>query len=158
MGVGLDTMARIMLRMGRPEQALDKAVQAIRAIRETGDRQYEGSAVNNLARIFLALDRPDEAEKYAREALEIVKEAGDLREQAACRHTLGLISQHRGDHAGALRDLDENLRLHRETGNHSGQMEALRALRLSHEAIGNVREVQECEQRIHNIERWLGGS
>jgi tetratricopeptide (TPR) repeat protein/CRP-like cAMP-binding protein len=158
MGVGLDTMARILLRMGRPEQALGKAVQAIREIRETGDRQYEGSAINNLARIFLALDRPDEAEKYTRDALEIVKEAGDLREQAACRHTLGLIAQHRGDHAGALRDLDENLRLHREAGNHSGQVEALRALRLSHQAIGNLRETQECEQRIQNIQRWLGGS
>jgi tetratricopeptide (TPR) repeat protein/CRP-like cAMP-binding protein len=158
MGLGLDTMARILLRMGRPGQALDKAVQGIRAIRETGDRQYEGSAINNLARIFLALGRPDEAEKYARDALEIVKEAGDLREQAACRHTLGLIAQHRGDHAGALRDLDENLRLHRETGNHSGQVEALRALRLSHEAIGNVRETQECDQRAQNIQRWLGGS
>ncbi|GAA3843111.1 hypothetical protein GCM10022226_77580 [Sphaerisporangium flaviroseum] len=158
LGLGLDTMARILLRMGRPESALDKAVQAIRAIREMGDRQYEGSAINNLARIYLAMDRPDEAEKYAREALEIVKEAGDLREQASCRHTLGLIAQYRGDHAGALRDLDENLRLHRETGNHSGQVEALRALRLSHEAIGNVRETQECEQRIQNIQRWLGGS
>ena len=158
MGVGLDTMARILLRMGRPEQALDKAVQAIRAIRETGDRQYEGSAINNLARIFLAMKCPDEAEHYAREALVIVREAGDLREQAACRHTLGLIAQHRGDHAGALRDLDENLRLHRETGNHTGQVEALRALRLSHEAIGNTREVMECDQRIQNIQRWLGGS
>jgi tetratricopeptide (TPR) repeat protein len=144
--------------MGRPEQALDKAVQAIRALRDTGDRQYEGSAINNLARIFLALDRPSEAEKYAREALVISKEAGDLREQAACRHTLGLIAQYRGDHAGALRDLDENLRLHRETGNHAGQMEALRTLRLSHEAIGNVREVQDCDERIQNIKRWLGGS
>ncbi|MFC4530200.1 tetratricopeptide repeat protein [Sphaerisporangium dianthi] len=158
MGLGLDTMARVLLRTGQPEQALDKAVRAIRAIRETGDRQYEGAAVNNLARVFLALGRPAEAETYARKALDIVKDVGDLREQAACRHTLGLVAQHRGDHAEALRDLDENLRLHRETGNHTGQVEALRALRLSHQAIGNVREVQECEQRIQNIQRWLGGS
>ncbi|WP_248962497.1 tetratricopeptide repeat protein [Sphaerisporangium perillae] len=157
-GLGLDTMARVLLRIGQPEQALDKAVQAIRAIRETGDRQYEGAAVNNLSRIFLALGCADQAEKYARQALDMVKIAGDLREQAACRHTLGLIAQHRGDHAEALRDLEENLRLHRETGNHSGQVEALRALCLSHQAIGNVREVQDCEQRIQNIQRWLGGS
>ncbi|MET8141567.1 tetratricopeptide repeat protein [Sphaerisporangium sp. NPDC005288] len=157
-GLGLDTMARVLLRTGQPEQALDKAVRAIREIRETGDRQYEGAAVNNLARVFLALGRADEAETYARQALDIVKEVGDLWEQAACRHTLGLVAQRRGDHAEALRDLAENLRLHRETGNHSGQVEALRALRLSHQAIGNVREVEECDQRIQNIQRWLGGA
>ncbi|GII67282.1 hypothetical protein Skr01_73670 [Sphaerisporangium krabiense] len=158
MGLGLDTMARVLLRLGRPERALDMAVRAVGEIREIGDRQYEGSAVNNLARILLALGRPEKAEDHARRALEIAKDAGDLREQASCRHTLGLVAQHRGDHAGALRDLEENLRLLRETGNHSRQVEALRALRLSHEAIGNVREVQECEQRAHNIQRWLGGS
>ncbi|MDH2426945.1 tetratricopeptide repeat protein [Sphaerisporangium sp. TRM90804] len=158
MGVALDTMARILLRMGRPREALERAVRAVGLMREMCDRQHEGCATNNLARIHLALGHPDEAERHARQALDIVKEAGDLREQAACRHTLGLVAQYRGDHAGALRDLEENLRLHRETGNHLGQVEALTALRLSYEALGNVRETRECEQRVQNIQRWVGGA
>jgi hypothetical protein len=86
----------------------------------------------------------------------MVTEAGDLREQAACYYTLGMVAQRRDDHTGALRDLEQNLRLHGEAANRPGQIETLRAMRTSYQAIGDLRAMDECGQRIQGILRWLG--
>lgn len=156
MGRGYDTMARVLRKMGQLDEALSRAVTAVRLIREVEDRQSEGPAINTIAEIFLDLDRPDEAERYAKEALDIVTEVGDLREQASCWHTLGLVAQHRQDHLAALRDLEQNLLLHGEARNRPGQIETLRAMRISYAAVGDVRAVAECDQRVRGILRWLG--
>ncbi|MGH3392545.1 MAG: tetratricopeptide repeat protein, partial [Actinomadura sp.] len=158
LGEGLGTFALVLRRMGRPAEALDIALDALRVLGGgAGNRHTEATALVQLARIYLDLDRPPEARETGERALALSAELGDYRNQADALNTMARACQRMEGHARAIEHFTEEIEIRRETGDHRGQLTALRRLRESFQAVGHEEAAGDCVHRIQAIEQWLSG-
>src|ERR1044071_7176747 len=66
-----------LLRLGRLEEAMQHALEALSQDRFAGNRREEGRTVNVMGLIALEQKEPSKAQKYLLEALEIAREIKD---------------------------------------------------------------------------------
>ncbi|WP_433338067.1 tetratricopeptide repeat protein [Spirillospora sp. CA-294931] len=155
MGVGMDTFAAVLRRTGRPDEALKVELDALRILGEVGDRHSEGTALVHLAAIYLELGRADEALETGGRAQELASELGDTREQAYALHIMARACQLLGRHAQAVDHFLAEMVIRRDMDDHRGHRAALVHLRDSCLALDDRDAADDCERRIHGIDKWL---
>jgi tetratricopeptide (TPR) repeat protein len=79
-----------LLRLGRLEEAMQHALEALRQDRLAGNRREEGRTVNVMGLIALEQKEPSKAQKYLLEALEIAREIKDPSLEARALSNLAL--------------------------------------------------------------------
>jgi len=90
--VSLEEYLRVLLDAGRTSDAYDLVAEALRMIRETGDRQFEGSMLQILGAIALAGDDRDAARRHLSSALDLGTETGNVHVEVAARLDLAQLS------------------------------------------------------------------
>jgi DNA-binding SARP family transcriptional activator len=132
----LNTMAAVLAELGRTDEALDRATQALDLFRRSGDRVGEGRTESAVGLYLRRLGKLDDALAAAQRAFDTLTAADDLWIRAYTRELVGDIQRDRGEpgaSADALRAYTEDLRA---LGRASGLAEALDKLAAAYEAAG----------------------
>jgi class 3 adenylate cyclase/tetratricopeptide (TPR) repeat protein len=116
--VGLNTLeaatthaaGMVELIAGDPEAAERLWREGYEALERMGERAYRSTSAALLAHALCALGRFDEAEQLSRIS-EDAADARDLASQVQWRSARALVESHAGDHASALRLLDDAVTL-----------------------------------------------
>ena len=104
-----DSIAGLLLRLGKTKTALAFAQKSLQAKEELGDRYGTAITLGTIGRIHLALADDQEAEEAFLADLEIARELDDRNGQAIMLNSLGDIARKSGDHARALDYFDQSL-------------------------------------------------
>ena len=75
-----NNLGEIYRMLGQKVRARENFEEALRILREVGDRRKEGIVLNNLCRIYNMLGQKTPALQYGEEALSILREGADRRE------------------------------------------------------------------------------
>lgn len=161
-GIVAAQLGEVLGMLGRGDQAhplLVEAVQRYRAVYGS-DHPSTIARIRQLAAAEQARGRFALAIPLWREALAHLVESGDDEGRAAVGFELGIALEQMGQRAEALRMLEESVRLTREIGERTGEMDPELPLRLSAyaqaeiargaigEAEGLLREALEAERRL----------
>src|SRR5574341_1280489 len=120
MGIHLNNGARIALRLGEYEAALERFTQSLEMRGRVGDRTGQGFTLHGMGLVHTYLGRYDDAEKSFRASMDIRQSINDERGVSHCHAGLGLVALGRGDLAWAeqhfqkARDMHERLELRSE--------------------------------------------
>jgi adenylate cyclase len=120
-------VARVLLQLGRvetvrgrPERALEHALEAQMIVEEADDIRGIVSAMRLLGDTYRTLARLDEAAAALQRGLELAERVGSLEEIGSCLVNLGLVELERGRHPEALavtrRAIDEFERVRHGAG------------------------------------------
>jgi tetratricopeptide (TPR) repeat protein len=100
--MALDLSCVVAERLGRAEEALLMAEEALHVAEQTGDPQIVAQAAYRLARVHVSWGSPPEGRALAERALDVFAQVDDLAGVAVCHDLLGLASFRAGDWDGAL--------------------------------------------------------
>ncbi len=109
----LRVLAVVSLRVGRPEDALDRIDGAIAAARADSDEWQEGLGLAVKATIITRLGRLDEAQQAFEDALDVLRDNNGWG-VAQTLYGFGSLARARGDHQAALGHFQDALALYRE--------------------------------------------
>ena len=104
-----DTIAGLLLKLGKTKTALAFAQRSLQAKEELEDRYGTAITLGTIGRIQIALANDQEAEAAFRADLEIARELDDRNGMAIMLNSLGDIARRAGDYAGALDCFDQSL-------------------------------------------------
>ena len=104
-----DTIAGLLLKLGKTKTALAFAQRSLQAKEELEDRYGTAITLGTIGRIQIALANDREAEAAFRADLEIARELDDRNGMAIMLNSLGDIARRAGDYAGALDCFDQSL-------------------------------------------------
>ncbi|MFT3743167.1 MAG: CHAT domain-containing protein [Pyrinomonadaceae bacterium] len=87
--VALITTGLLYEQLGEVQRSLDYYLSGLALAREVGNRQYQGSAINNLAVGYLTLGEYETSVSYLTQALALQTESGNRRGQGVVFNNLG---------------------------------------------------------------------
>jgi eukaryotic-like serine/threonine-protein kinase len=170
--ISLTGLAYVLVRGGRPQNALAPATRAVEIIRKNGDPEASnlGRAYSNLGEVFNALGRYQEGQDAFENALKnLSKNLGAMHpEMAFALHGMGEVRLAQGSPASAARFFEEALRVRSQPQSDptlaaESQFGLARALSERHspkkaralamEALTTYRREKRKEQRA--VEAWL---
>jgi len=100
--MALDLSCVIAERIGRAEEALLMAEEALHVAGQGGDPQIVAQAAYRLARVHVSWGSPDEGRALAERALDVFTQMDELGGVAVCHDLLGLANFRAGNWDGAL--------------------------------------------------------
>lgn len=103
-------------KLGRLDDAEVSLKQALDYARNFKLRRYVALALTNLGSLSTRRSQPEKAEEYVAEARDYFNQGGYRREADSCAILIGRSRRQKGDYEGALRILDEQLRLSEQAG------------------------------------------
>lgn len=121
----LDNLGVLDFGSGNYDRALDEYQQAIQIEEVIHDVSGLKTTLNNVAFLYEQTDRPERALPYYRRALSIADSMGSRVDRGMTLTMLALSQAATKDVAGALRSLDEALRIHRASGDKGWQAATL---------------------------------
>lgn len=124
----LDTLARISLDLGRHEEGLERAEQALALVGDTKRYWIQASVLNTVAAAHRGLARPDRALQADGTALALAREVMSKRAEADTLLSLGVTYRHLDRHEEARAGLEQALRLARDHSFRVVEGQALTAL------------------------------
>jgi len=98
----LDLSCVIAERIGRAEEALLMAEEALHVAGQGGNPEVVAQAAYRLARVHVSWDSPEEGRALAERALDVFMQMDELGGVAVCHDLLGLANFRAGDWDGAL--------------------------------------------------------
>ncbi|MCW5207012.1 tetratricopeptide repeat protein, partial [Desulfobulbus sp. F5] len=105
-----------LYRVSRYSEALPLYEQSLAINRELGDKEGEGTTLNNISQIYHAQGDYTTALKYLEQSLVIHREVGNRAMEGVTLNNISLIYDARGDSATALTYLEQSLVIRREIG------------------------------------------
>jgi DNA-binding winged helix-turn-helix (wHTH) protein/tetratricopeptide (TPR) repeat protein len=139
-GTLLNNISGVLIQLGRLDEAEQKSLEAIEALRLTGERLYEGYALSRLAGIYRRNGMLAEAEDAAQRGLAVRVELGDRRGTAASNLTLSDIALQRGDLTRALQHAQLAMDIGAEIEDQDVAMDALNTTAQANLALGRPQE------------------
>lgn len=115
-GVHLTNAARVSLRLGDYERALEQYAASLDRKRRVGDRMGQGFALFGLGLVNTYLGRYGEAETALADALELRRQIDDQRGIGYCHYGLGLLALSRGQYGRAVEGFRQAYELHAQLG------------------------------------------
>ena len=119
-----DTQARLLGRTvwmlhqaGLPAEALTLNARALDVSRQSGNRHYEGRAIELQGHLYQAQGRLAEALAQYQEAAEIARETQNRYSESTAMSNIAEVHRELGDFSEAMRFYQETLRIHQELGN-----------------------------------------
>lgn len=165
MGIHLTNAARISVRLGEYEQALEQFEQSLEMKTRVGDRMGQGFTHFGIGQVHTALGDYERAAAALGASLALRREINDERGIGQCLHGLGQVALRRGDYARAVEHFTEAYDLRTRLGlksepiadlsflgqAHLGAGDLEQALAVSSEAVARLREHAAVEehQAIH---------
>ncbi|MDP4502914.1 LuxR C-terminal-related transcriptional regulator [Nonomuraea turcica] len=139
----LNTIATVLLRMGRADEALRYAEEGLAVAARSGDLWNQAAGLAGLSAVALTRGRVREAQRHAEEALARAREHGHRWIMAGAAAQLGAVAEARGDLATAEAHYAMAVPWLRELGSHADLARCLarigRVAAMSHE-FGLARE------------------
>ncbi len=117
--------------LGQYQRAIEFFQQSLEIFRDIGDRNGEGSSLNNLGNAYRSLGQYQRAIEFHQQSLEIKRDIGDIRGEANTWYNLGLSLEN----------------LNRE----SDALDAYRNARELCQAMGLDTKVQDCNDKIERL-------
>ncbi len=111
--------------LGQKQQALNYYEQALRIMREVGDRPGEGTTLNNLGHVYDDLGQKPKALDYYEQALRLRREVGDRPGEGTTLNNLGGVYSDLGQKQKALEYYEQALGIRREVGDRYGESTTL---------------------------------
>ena len=139
-GTLLNNISGVLIQLGRLDEAEQKSLEAVEALRLTGERLYEGYALSRLAGIYRRNGMLTEAEDAAQRGLAVRVELGDKRGEAASNLTLSDIALQRGDLTRALQHAQLAMDIGAEIEDQDVTMDALNTTAKANLALGRPRD------------------
>ncbi|TDW86607.1 tetratricopeptide repeat protein [Kribbella sp. VKM Ac-2566] len=143
-GLGNLSVSHDML--GRTDQAIDLAHQALAIKRRLGDERGQANTLGNMAAMYHAAGRLDEAAEAAGEAIRYYRTIQSHRGEGSVLDTLAGIERSRGRYDEALSCHLESVRLHRDLGFPWGEAVVLTNLGHTYRAVGRIAEAKAAWQ------------
>ena len=142
--------------LGEYEKALAYMEKTLALRREIGDKQGEGTTLNNLSQIYDARGDYDTALDYLKQSLAISREIGDKQGEGTTLNNLSQIHKARGDYATALDYLKQSLAIQREIGDKKGEGATLNNLSTIAHARGDYDTALDYLKQSLAIRREIG--
>jgi CHAT domain-containing protein/Tfp pilus assembly protein PilF len=146
--------ANVLGQMGAFVEAKEDLDQALKMVRNEGNRPFEAVTLNNLAWVREMLDEYDEARKEYREALNISRELGDRDLEATILTSLGRVATDLEEWEEASRLLQEALPL--RSGNLRGEAITRHDLAKVQIRLGDLQEAEKNLKRSLKLARDTG--
>ncbi len=105
-----------LVNRGQFREALEKFQQALAIFREVGDREEEGTILDDIAYVYHILGQYAEALKFRQQALAIHRKLGDRAGEAATLSGIGTVYDILGQYQKALEYYQSALEIAREVG------------------------------------------
>ncbi|MGY4928532.1 tetratricopeptide repeat protein [Streptomyces sp. 900105755] len=136
--------------------ALATATHALTAIRELGDRQGEGVALNNLGIALMEVRRFNEAVDAQTKAADIFRELGDRYGEGGTLSNLGLALRRVRRFEEAIDAHTKAADIHRELGDHRSEGGSLNNLGIALQEVRRFEEAIDAHTKAADICRELG--
>lgn len=120
-GMAWHGLASIDLRQGKYKEAEDEFRKSLEIALQIGDKQGEGTILNNLASIDYKQGRYKEAEDKFQKSFVIAQQIRDRLGEAAALNNLAAFDLERGEYKEALKKLQTALKITQESGNRAGE-------------------------------------
>jgi tetratricopeptide (TPR) repeat protein len=130
--------------------------QALRLLREIGDRRGEGMTLNNLSVTSAQQGDYAGAKAYLEQALRIFREVGERPSEANALGNLGIVYRSLGDYARARAYLGQSLHIKREIGDRQGEATALNNLGIVSRYLGDYARARAYFEQSLHIRREIG--
>jgi DNA-binding SARP family transcriptional activator/Tfp pilus assembly protein PilF len=150
------TLSRYLYTGAHYKDALEIHAHALRAARETGDRQAQGIASVNLGHVELAAGRSDEAKRHLEEALATFRGIGDRAGTGRALHHLGVVHRVHSRYAEACEHFKQALAIFGELHDPLGESNALGALSEAYAEWGNYAQARDQLNRALATSRDIG--
>jgi tetratricopeptide (TPR) repeat protein len=111
--------------LGEYDDAMKHYQQSLKIQQEIGDRNGEGTTLNNISQIYDARGDYTTALQYLEKSLKIHQEIGDRNGEGATLNNISQIYNARGDYTTALHYLEKSLKIRQEIGDKSGMCATL---------------------------------
>ncbi|MEV8636037.1 tetratricopeptide repeat protein [Streptosporangium sp. NPDC051023] len=151
-------------RIGRHDEALRLAAEALEIQRAAGDRWATGDLLDHSGLVHWHRSELDVALNYFEQALRLRRTIGDRHGQANSLNHIAFIHYHRGDYAESTEYMRRALALYREDGDQRGQQITLNnignvelQIGLHAEALSHYEEAASFDLQMgpHNTSLWL---
>jgi len=142
--------------LGNYDRALNDYQQSLAITREIGDRNGEGSTLNNLAITAHAKGDYDTALDYLKQSLVIAKEIGDREGEGRTLNNLATNAHAKGDYETALDYLKQSLAIIREIDDRNGEGATLNNLATTAHAKGDYETALDYLKQSLAITREIG--
>jgi tetratricopeptide (TPR) repeat protein len=106
-----ESLAKLLLRQGKPDAALRFALRSLELKRNIDDRYGQAITLSTLGRIYWQQARPDPARQALEDYLALARDMEDLWDAAVVHRTLGEIALHQGRHEEALNHFRDSQRV-----------------------------------------------
>jgi tetratricopeptide (TPR) repeat protein len=130
--------------------------QSVLICQEIGDKQGEGTTLNNLSQIYKARGDYATALDYLQQSLVITREIGDKAGEGTTLNNLATTAHATGDYATALDYLQQSLVIRREIGDKAGEGATLNNLSQIYNARGDYDTALDYLQQSLAIQREIG--
>ena len=143
------------LRGSDDASALESGRELLVYLRETGQREMEGTLNFNLAELFERQSKYQEAKDFYEEALNIMKETGDNQGEETCYGCLGSLFETQGDYAKAEEYLQKGLAIAEEISDRDGEAACLGMLANVCQSLGKFLKAEKHLQQAIKIAREI---
>ncbi|NJL29357.1 MAG: tetratricopeptide repeat protein, partial [Thermoanaerobaculia bacterium] len=140
LAAALSDLANAFLALGKLDEALMAAEQALAIVGELGRRRDVAYGINQCGTILAAKQRLVEAEARHQEAFELARRIGDLDLQGTALLHQGILNRQRGNPARAAEFYEQAMTLFQQAGDMASEMASCNSL-ASAEAEGGQLEV-----------------
>ncbi|MDD2775677.1 MAG: tetratricopeptide repeat protein [Gallionella sp.] len=130
--------------------------QSLLICQEVGNKEGEGTELNNLSSIYYACGDYDTALDYFQKSLAISWEIGDKAGEAVTLNNLATTAHVKGDYATALDYLQQSLEIQQEIGEKVGESAVLNNLSQIYKVQGDYVTAQYYLQQSLSISRVIG--
>lgn len=154
--VALITTGLISEQLGEIQNALDFYQRGLAKSREIGNRQYEGSALNNLAVGYNAVGEYQAAITYLDQAVSLHRESNNRRAEAISLNNLGMSHLLLGDLTRARGYFEQSIIIRKEIGDQRGEATSVNNVGVVFSRSGEFRKAVEYLQQGLDLRREIG--
>ena len=152
----LAEMDDLLRQLGEMQRAVESGERSLRLAREVGNREHEGTALNNLGVDFKELGDYEKGILYLTQALDIQRETNDKRGEAIVLNNLGGCYLMSGNFTKAAELYQQSIVLRRAVKDRRGEANTLNNLGLIFAQTDNYAKAIEYLEQALTLRRELG--
>ncbi len=156
LSMSLGDLANALNALGRSDQALASAEEALEIDRALGRDREVATGLGQTAAILMDAGRHAEAEARYREALETAERVGDLGLQGALLQHLGVLQGQTGRTADAIDTLRRALRSFQQSSDQGNEMRTCDLLGSAEQGLGRLDPAEAWYRKALDLARALG--
>ena len=155
-GEALGQMGKQYHHIGDYESALDFLNRSLKICQDIGEREGEGTTLNNISLIYSARGDYESALDFLSRSLKIRQDIGDKSGEGTTLNNISLIYSARGDYESALDFLYRSLKIWQDIGDKSGEGTTLNNISQIYHARGDYESALDFLHRSLKIRQDIG--